>query len=316
VSSAPDNRKDIGPIASTWLGFSLVAIALLASVASRPIAVPKVFQAALVITIAAGQTFALGVLATALVVLFRFLGLKKLRFQALALVLPAGFLGVLLLDTDVSGLADRLSLWSKFSYQPLLFAVSFLFGMVIPAAFLLGRALARRFFRIGALLLGLSLAVVSAEVMRGLYEGLHLFAVLSSAIMVAAALVGAKLPERGRKAQRAIGLSLMGATTLWGILAVTVVPSDTVRLALLGLPAAVLSPYPWFAPDDGGEDWAPSKEQEQWFQSRDALPDIPPTEPRLFQTEPLVLFITIDSLRADVLQDEKRRTALPFLSAA
>lgn len=304
-----ETELHVGAIFATWLGFSLVALSLLLAVASHGIAVNTIVEAWQVIAISAGHSFALGAVAMGLVAVAKRIRLEKERFQALAIAAVGIGIGILVLDIDMSGVAQRLA--GRLPLPLVLVFVSSLFSLLLPFAFWLGRRFARGYGRLVVLVLAIAVVLIAAHSYAGLYEGIHLFSVLCGGVFVASAFYGARLPSRLKRAPRWLFPGLSAFTCIWGALSVWVLPSDLVRVAVLGIPAAVLAPYQVRRSDEGGEGWTPSEAERPWFESREHLPPIPPSPERLLPADPIVIVLTVDSFRFDVLEDASRRKMLP-----
>jgi hypothetical protein len=194
-----------------------------------------------------------------------------------------------------------------------LVAISIGLAMSVPAAFAVGRALARKWIRIAVAAICVGVVWANGILLPGTYEGVHLFAVLSAAVLFAASLSGAAWPALLAKAPRWVFGVASGLAVLPGVLSLVFIPSDVTHVAMLGQPASVLAPYALLAADMDGDSWEPSEAQRPWFESREKTPQIEPSAERILPPAPIVVVISIDSLRADVLADDTRRAKLPGL---
>jgi hypothetical protein len=106
----------------------------------------------------------------------------------------------------------------------------------------------------------------------------------------------------------------LGATgAAWGSVAMFVLPSNSVLLELQRYPGAVL--FPFVGRLHAGVRGTPNvpADKAAWFTDRRALPPIPATKPALIPGGSIVILVGIDSMRADLLTDEKYREDLPEL---
>ncbi len=235
------------------------------------------------------------------------------------LVVAAAFiaLGAVVLPGDLSG-----RMHDQVPAAPVLatWAGVVVIGLSPPAALFVLERRPAWWLRIPAVAAAVLAWVANVFVLENSYLGAHLFLGLMGLALVAGAL--APLPRRamgprGRLARRAGGLMLAALA-----LAALVVPaSDTARLALLSFPGDVLTPYlsqrkarPASAevPPQAVE---PPEVWRPWFRRRDDAPAVAPTATDVRPPAPIVVLLTIDSLRADVLSDPRAAERLPNLSA-
>ncbi len=121
------------------------------------------------------------------------------------------------------------------------------------------------------------------------------------------------LPARGSKASA--GRPAVAIAVLWG-LAITsalIPPSRSVRAKMSRAPAvpwiSTLSKLATSGPGRGvNADLGP------WWERREEQADIPPSEPPLLGPDAIVLLITVDALRAEVVNSGKHDDALPTLA--
>jgi hypothetical protein len=200
--------------------------------------------------------------------------------------------------------------------HPLFEIYLLLCGLAPPAAHLLGALFSRfrwlRLVPLGAALIGIG---IHHAVLRDDYPGVH-----GAVVLVACILPGATfapwiferlwLPARPlarRAALAAAGLAAAGA--------VFIHPSNRVRLELYREPGAVaawaLAATVWSVPTIPPDAPPPTS---PWLTSRADLPPIPPSSPPLLARPPVVVLLTVDAVRADVIDDPKRAAAIPTLT--
>jgi arylsulfatase A-like enzyme len=92
-------------------------------------------------------------------------------------------------------------------------------------------------------------------------------------------------------------------------------PPNRVRMELFRDPCAlgpwILARTLWSAPELTQPVSAPPS---PWFADRRSLPPVPPSEPRLVASAPVVVFITIDAVRADVIADAANDRVFPTIA--
>ncbi|MBI4701916.1 MAG: sulfatase-like hydrolase/transferase [Deltaproteobacteria bacterium] len=185
-------------------------------------------------------------------------------------------------------------------------------GLAVPGAFVLGAGLGRRRW-LGALPVGAGAAgmVVGHAILRDDYPGLHAAIAWSSACLLGAGL--APRLGRWRRGRRAtvVALAVCAAAAL------VVAPSNPVRLELFREPGSVaawvLARALWRPPElrpAAAAGLAPA------YEPRAAPPTsragsgagrLPP--------DPVVVLITVDALRTDVVADPRNDAELPVLAA-
>lgn len=311
VEEPPKPAKSLGPAAATLSAFSVLSLVSGIVVATRPLGHLPRLHARLVVFFTTGHVLLLGSAAALIVALWARFGPKRRIFAIAAIALLAAVAGIFVLEDDSAGVAERLSQISALPFSFTLVAISIGLAMSIPAAFALGRALARRWIRLVVAAFCMAIVWENGLLLPGTYQGVHLFAVLSAAVLFAASLADARLPARLAKAPRWAFLVPSGLVASFGVLSLALIPSDVTHVAMLGQPAAVLAPYALLVVDAGGDSWEPSEAERPWFESREKTPPIAPSEARILPPSPIVLVISIDSLRADILADEARRPKLP-----
>ena len=182
-------------------------------------------------------------------------------------------------------------------------------GAVVVAA-AVGRALGRPRWRWLAVVSGVGVLLVHPQVLAG-YPGAHLFMAAAAVAAIAGALVTARLPPRWSQLVAAAPWALLAAL---GLFTLVVPPSNALQVEMLRRSEDVVTP---FLPQVGRASghvmvtlppgWAP------WFAARDEVAAIPASKP-LLKKPPIVLLVTIDSLRADTL-GAKHDAKLPNLAA-
>ncbi len=176
------------------------------------------------------------------------------------------------------------------------------FATSVAVGFVLGRAAQPHLFRfvlIAAAVMGLG---ANHLVLRGNYPGVHLHVACLGAVVIAASLAGTKRPAFGVAARAGLRFVAVVAVAL-GIVSVVVPAPHGAVVRGLSSPGSVLIPFVARA--------------HAWWRTRDdaAVADAPPRAdvpagPTLVEA-PVVLWISIDAFRADILADEAQRARLP-----
>lgn len=205
-------------------------------------------------------------------------------------------LGGLLLDDDVGHFSRRQEMVpQQLAYLGTVAAIS---GMV-PLAVMFGSVLGRFRGRIaGGMAVAASVLVIwwGDVVLPQDYFGVHFFVALAALLLVGGAFRSVPLPELAARKQPVVfALSMMLCAG-----AVLVGPSETGGAALGQATGAAFSR----SFDSLRPRWTEAETTGitgQWVENREQLPAIPPSSPPLLGPQPLVVLITIDALRADVV---------------
>jgi arylsulfatase A-like enzyme len=189
-------------------------------------------------------------------------------------------------------------------------------GALVPVAHLVGAFLSRhpRLRLVGAAV-GLGAMIVDLRVLSDDYFGIHAVVAWSAATFAGASLAPlAVRAARGCAARRGgrAALAVVAAFAAFGVL---VPPPNAVRVELFRQPCAlapwVLASTLWRAPRLHAPVAAPSS---PWFADRAGGPTIAPTRPALLPAGPVVVFLTVDALRADAVLDPANDATLPTLA--
>lgn len=223
----------------------------------------------------------------------------------------AGLFASWVLREDLAGAAGKLPQAIPLSVG--LVALPVLAAQALPFAALLGTWLARPWLRLVGGAGGATLVVVHNLSYPLTYKGLHLLAALSAGVLCAGSWRGAAVLQRltPRDARRRRVLTVIAAVA--AALSVILPPSNTARQLLAREPSAVLLPYLGrLLPPLRGPRVVPEA-QRAWFSDRSSLPSIPPSRPSLIPSNAIVLLISVESLRADILMSARYRQVLPTL---
>jgi hypothetical protein len=233
------------------------------------------------------------------------------------LVLASLATAYLTLPDDLSNFAWRVSS-SAMQADALLNGLVIVTALGVPIAALIGRSLgARVWTRRVALPVALVAAVANHLVLRGDYPAVHLFLALGAAALAAGALARAPLPRALPPLRPRAAAALLCALSLLCAASLVVPPSDAVALVIARAPGSSLA---WFVAghilpeDEAGLEVDIPPAQAPWFNGRADLADVPPTAPGLVPPDPIVILLVVDSVRVDVLADERRASLFPNLA--
>lgn len=257
----------------------------------------------------AGRHVAVGLVVAGLVALFGRLGLLGGRRGYLVLGAASIFVGAFVLVEDLSGFAysvlpsaPQVALWGM---------VAAVAGGVVGAA-IAGRFVARPWWRFGAVAGGVLGLAINPGLLESGYPGAHFYLAAACLTLIASAVANAPVPPWWPKLQVALPWGLAG---LFALFTLVVPPSNTLLLQMLRQEGDVVSPYLARVGEvgGGGEVMFPVA-WEPWFRARTPEDAVAPTKPPLAPENPIVILLTIDSLRADVVADKKNDKRFPNLA--
>jgi hypothetical protein len=209
------------------------------------------------------------------------------------------------------------------------FLVTLALGLTIPAAAVAGALVARPWWRLLGVIVGVAVAFQNGTHLPHSYPALHLLTAFLSAILVGASLVGAQIPPLlapgTRRAPVTMGPQAAPNPARWraqtaivaplafvGAASLIVPPSNEVLVHLLRFPGAALTPFLGVFRGEPADEPAPiPEEQREWFVDRAAHAPIPPSAPSLLPEGPIVILIGVDSMRAELLTDDAHRSRFP-----
>lgn len=283
----------------------------------------------------AGQMIAMGLASAGAVALWHRFGPRRALWGYAALAAASVAAGFALLHEDLFNFVQQhedLGI-PPHVLQPF---ATIIVALGVPAAALLGRALARRpLLRLVGAAAAIALAVANHFVLRNDYPGAHFYLAAAAAALGAAAIAGAKLPfsRERRKHQPSAADSASAsapsrasvALTRWvipavlallGGAAIAVPPKNAVLVELLTASGSVVAPFLVRLRSHSSAEDAPIPEPlRPWFADRSAAPPIPPSAPRLLPDDGIVILLSIDAVRADVVESDKHFRVLRALAS-
>lgn len=244
--------------------------------------------------------------------------------------------GFYLLWEDLFGLAQRTGTVLPPSVLHPIAIVGVALG--VPAAALVGRILARfGWLRAVGLAGALAAVIANHRLLRNDYPGAHFYLAAAAAALATASAAGARLPWRRRSPKQAstpegaapeappkprsalrsvAAWALVGMLAVWGALSLVVPPKRAVLLELQKTSGSVLSPFlvPALPAVSAANVEVPAEARE-WFEARSRGKRIPPSSPPLLPRDGIIVLLTIDAVRADVLRKAENAPKLPTLTA-
>ncbi len=215
-------------------------------------------------------------------------------------------LGALTLPEDFENFAGRqqavapeLALWGGAGL------VSFAVPSSVAVGWLAGGRWRRSpWTELAALVLLLAVVVLNGIVLPNDYRGIHLYLALTAIAFAASTWSGSLWPKRFARSPRPafvlVGLAAAASLVLE--------PSASTFLALERSTSAVISPLvsdvrgaATHSTRDVDAAARAAARSNPWLRSRKKAPAIPPSKPPVIGAKPLVILITVDALRADVV---------------
>jgi hypothetical protein len=263
----------------------------------------------------AGHMIAIGLVASLLSAAWERFGPARPLVKYAALAALSAVIAVALLKRDLAGFAEQIA--GESSAEPVAIGLAVIASLAVPGALALGARLAHGPFRAAGIALSLAGGAANAIFLQNDYPGVHFFLAWISASIAAGSITGIALPRRLRAtsarskiARRitfaAVAIASLGTIVRW--------PSNAVLIELYSLDSAVVLPIlaRARARASAGRAAIPPA-MAPWFVDRSAAPDIPPSTPPLLAKDGVVVLLTIDSLRADVMASDSHRRLFPAL---
>jgi len=264
--------------------------------------------AALHLAVAAGHLLGIGLLVAALVWLQqRALGRGAWRRRLAVAAGGAGF-AALVLPEDLGSFAGRVA--EQVPPWVTTGAAVIGAGLALAALVDVGRRLRGRRGRALAVVAGAAVIAIEPRILPGQYPGFHIVLVLGVASLLGSALKGVGLPRLlGPRPRVAIlSLSALGLATY-------VVPvGEQVHYLVVRDGDVVAQVAGRFLPRERVEVSASSADESDWLRSRADLPDVPPTPGLRPAESPVVLLLTVDCMRYDLIGGTPR-IELPHLAS-
>lgn len=327
IPQAPNSDREAGftvcsaefAIFTTWL---VVAAMQLFDVAFYIPLPPRIETRILQHAFETGQFLALALVSVGLRGVFRRLRTRRFIASFSAVFFAACAVGAFVLPQDVSNFSGRMAgMHGAAAMKALVVALIAASALGIAITWALGRVLAKPYLRWAGILAGGSIVATHQLVLRRDYHGVHFFLVLAGTTLVAASLTGAVFPKKiGQTIERVrrpwLERALLAVVALWSSVSLVVAPSPSVAMELVRTDGNLLAHFLlgfFHEPTPLRKADIPAN-MRPWFEHRKDKPAVLPTEPRAFLLNPLVILVTIDCLRADVIMSANHDKSLPTLS--
>lgn len=259
-----------------------------------------------------GHYMALGMVSALVAALWGRFGPKRRYVDLVGLMVVAVGIGSLLLPQNVDNFASRMGGPTGLIKAAAVVAVA----GTIPVAAFVGRRFGRSrivWFTVA----GATLAFAANNlIMRGDYDGAHVFIAWAGAVFAGSSFVGRTLPAVLVPAKRrqigTAAIAILSAVTL------LMPPGQRIWTLLTTLDGSILAQQlgGFLGRDENADPASASDIPEhlaEWFADRSEHPDIEPSQPALVPKDSIVLLITIDAIRAELLNDDKYREHAPRL---
>jgi hypothetical protein len=256
-----------------------------------------------------GHTLAVGLAIWGLVWLFQRFAPKRPFLPYAAGALASIALFQLFLPSDLEGAVER---WmGEPGHDGLVRLGVGILALTVPLAMIGGNVVARPRYRWLGVVAGALVVVANDFLLVGGYPGAHVWMAATGATLVGASLVGVSLDAgvfRTLTPRRL--LAVRAVLAVLALASVVVSPPSKVRMELLARDTTLLARGLSGLRTLGktGKVEIP-RELEPWFSLRTKRPPVPPSKERLLPAKPIVILITVDALRADVLSRKNRASA-------
>jgi len=304
-----ERRATVGSGLAALAAFVVVAVVHGVDVLTRALGPGGVPTRLLHLAIEFGQTLAVGLTVAGAVELWRRLGPKRTAHAYAAVVVVSIALGELVLRNDVDGVVERL-LGESHDLESGDAVAAALASLSIPAALFVGRLGARRRLRALPLFAGVLVLLSNAFVLVNGYPGVHLFIAAIGATLVGAALTGAALGPRTERLVTLMKIApALGIVVLGAMGSVILSPPRRVRAELLERDTALIARYLKSDAPGRRRKVVISRNLRPWFEPRARRAPVPPSHSQLVPENPIVLLVSIDALRMELLTAQHRAVA-------
>lgn len=296
----PSREASEAAAGAAFWGFSAVSLGAAVHVAlADP---PTSGRAIAHVLYAAFHPLVLGaVLAGALALAAPRLRARPRWMRAIAAIVASVLAAASVVPDELTGFAARVAPGFEIAVVS---AGTLAFGLLAPLAWIVGTPLRRAPLRWLGLALAAVAGIVEPRVLGGLYAGLHLYGLWLAGVFGASAMCGTRvvLPARVRY--------LAAAGAVVGALASVLIPAPlSVRSSLARDGGFLLPMLPWPAPPPGDR-----PTPDYWTRPESQRRPAPASVLERPVANPVVVLITIDCMRADVLDRRDTRGQLPTLT--
>jgi hypothetical protein len=305
----PASSEALGPSLAALAGWLAVAFGNVVSALGMPAGPTGVVGLGVELLFDLGHVLALGLFAAGVTELWVRFGppSRALRYGALGLFSIA--LGLLLLRDDVDGVVARL-LGDERDLTLAVATGASLVALALPASLAVGRALARPYLRLLGIGLAVALILANDRVLVNGYPGVHALISGCAATLLGGSLAGMAVgPRLGGEIPWRRALPIAVGLGVAALLALLVPPPRAIRARLLQRDTALLAR---FLPDDAASSVSAvdiPRELRPWYTPRTGRANVPPSGASLVPEGAIVLLVTIDALRPEILEPEHEKDA-------
>ena len=310
-ATSPEPRPELGAgRAVVVTALVVVAVNFVVTVATVELPSDAVRIRGLYLLYETGHHLAAAFIANALIGVWARFGTSRGGAPYLAVGVVAVALGTALLRQDTAHFAERVAPGGL--ARPVEAGAFVLVGALIAGAAWLGRSSKSRERRI---VLGAAAVVVLAAnhlVLQNDYSGAHFAVAVAAAVLLAATLSGVPLPAWWSRARTVAPIAFAALFASWTLI---VWPSNAVLVELLRADGSVVTPLLSRARDRSpslGAD-VPAATR-PWLARRADAPDVPSSGTKVLPDDGLVLLLSVDALRADVVLSKEHDAKLPTLA--
>jgi len=254
-----------------------------------------------------------GLLAIVVGAFVRYVPLPRWALVAVALVASAGLVNRIL--GDYLAIEAARALDGRFATGIFVAFLTLMAVGLVAAPFLASFCSRWPVLRFFPAVIAVSAMGVNQVVLRDDYMDLHGYAALATALLGGMALgPGIEGARRALVASRRGRVALLGLG-LFALFGVAIPPSNAARLELFRQPSAlapwVLAMTVWPAPRLHAPVASNALPASPWFFDRSGASAVPATSPPLLPSDAVVVLVTIDAVRADIVADPANDARFP-----
>ncbi len=270
----------------------------------------------------AGHFAALGLASAGLCGAYRRYVNAQSRIRYVVLAIGSCALGALFLPPDLSKMAERIAGdYGSFAKNSLLAVSTIAITLSVPIAHALGRLLARPWWRWLAMAVGVTILTTHAIVLKDFYHAIHFWMAATGATLFASALAGAVLPitltnRLARFATPHVRNAVLALLAAYAAFAIGRRPPSATAIALVRNDGSLLPHFllRFVHPPTPLRQADIPPDMKPWFEDRKNHPPIAPTVPPVITDKPIIILMTIDCTRADVIMSRKNDDLLRSLA--
>jgi len=304
-----DERATVGSGLAALTAFIVAALVNGFDVLTRALGPRGVSTRLVHLAVEIGQTLAVGLAVAGAVELWRRRGPRRLVHAYVAVCAVSITLGELVLRNDVDGVVAGL-IGENRDLEVGNAVAAALVSLTIPAALFVGRLSARPRLRVLPLVASVALLHLNALVLVNGYPGVHLLIAAIGVTLFAAGFAGTRVGPRAERFLTLMKLApALGVVVLGAAGSVVLSPPRAVRAELLERDTALIARYLKSGGPGRRSKVTIPGHLKPWFVPETHAADVPPSHAHLAPENPIILLITIDALRMELLNPEQRAVA-------